>query len=200
MGVLGYKHSKESIQKIIESNKRRVYSKETLEKMRLSQLGKKASPETIKKVAKASRKPIKFVKDEKGCYICTSHATVVGYPVISRDKKRYRMGRYLYSLKYGPIPEGMFVCHTCDTPKCINIKHFFLGTAQDNSDDMINKGRYKPTYGTINGQSTLTEKDIINIRSYTYYKGLHKELGKLYNVTQTHIWSIRSKRSWKHIP
>jgi hypothetical protein len=41
----------------------------------------------------------------------------------------------------GPVPDGIFVCHTCDNPLCINIEHLFLGTPKQNTQDMIKKGR-----------------------------------------------------------
>jgi hypothetical protein len=66
-----------------------------------------------------------------------------GYGRIRVGARLLMAHRYSYQLSNGEIPPGMLVCHKCDNPKCINPSHLFLGTAEDNAHDKVNKKRYK---------------------------------------------------------
>lgn len=92
--------------------------------------------------------------------------------------------RYSYELWFGEIPEGMYVCHTCDNPKCVNPSHLFLGTQQDNMDDMLSKGRLNDRSGENNSRSKLTWDEVEFIR-YSYSKGLYNQyvLAKMFDVS-----------------
>lgn len=65
-----------------------------------------------------------------------------GYGRYSEGGKEWLAHRYSATLVYGKIPNGTYVCHTCDIPLCVNPNHLFLGSPQENVDDMISKNRH----------------------------------------------------------
>jgi len=64
-----------------------------------------------------------------------------GYGQVKWNGHGTRAHRVAWELIYGPILEGLLVCHTCDNPPCCNPSHLFLGTQKDNIQDAIHKGR-----------------------------------------------------------
>lgn len=84
---------------------------------------------------------------ENTCWSFSTKGDKDGYPQVigSKHCKEHSLTRahqVSYFIYHGEISEGMLVCHHCDNPSCVNPDHLFLGTHQDNVDDMMNKGRY----------------------------------------------------------
>lgn len=85
--------------------------------------------------------------DESGCWNWRLRKDRGGYGRMriqmgSADSFRFEGAhRYAYLIFKGEIPEGMEVCHTCDNPACVNPEHLWLGTHQQNMQDMHSKGR-----------------------------------------------------------
>lgn len=72
--------------------------------------------------------------------------------------------RISWELTHGEIPDGLWVLHHCDNPPCVRPDHLFLGTAQDNVDDSIRKGR----------RPTLAVKSPVSKRQKSPYPGMKR--------------------------
>ena len=86
------------------------------------------------------------------------------------------------------------VCHTCDTPLCVNPDHLSVGTAKTNMQDMARKGRgsngvrYR---GLDNPRGKLPDVQVKAIKDL-FETGSYKqvELAEMFDVTRSHIWKI----------
>jgi predicted XRE-type DNA-binding protein len=106
----------------------------------------------------------------------------------------------MYEAHKGKIPKGLIVCHKCDNKMCINPDHLFVGTQADNMRDMCEKGRKFITNGEVNGQSKLTEEQVIEIRSIRKTQGLSQQkIADMFNVSRANIGLIVTGERWKYL-
>lgn len=118
---------------------------------------------------------------------------------VSKAERSVLAHRFGYKLLVGPIPPGMRVCHTCDNPPCQNPAHWFLGTAKDNSQDMVSKNRGNPARGERHARARLTEEDVVEIRRRHQTGELARDIAADYNLSVTYISKVAHGGRWANV-
>jgi len=120
------------------------------------------------------------------------------FQIGGKGSKHVSAHRYSYELHKGPIPEGMVIMHSCDTPRCVNPDHLRAGTHKENTADMIAKGRKVVVAPKGEGhlKARLTEELVLEIRSSTK---TNRAWAERLGVSITCIRKARVGETWKHI-
>ena len=136
----------------------------------------------------------KHVVSDSGCWEFTGARDKNGYGVFGFKQRRAH--RASYEFYVGPIPIGIFVCHTCDNPCCINPKHLFLGTPRDNMIDKSNKGRTSRLFGERNPMAKLTDDQRREIVSLHKSGETYSDIAKKYSVAFQTVGKIVKKANY----
>lgn len=133
-----------------------------------------------------------------------------GYGFFKLDGRTCAAHRVSYLITHGVWNTGGHftqICHTCDNPACVNPAHLYNGSAQENANDKIERGRMRGAFGfdreplTLPGESNprakLTEHDV---RAILACADSEKTLSQRYGVSRWAIHNIRHGKSWRHIP
>ncbi len=126
--------------------------------------------------------------------------TINTYFVRAREKLGlYNRDQLLaYARAHGEIEAADRVLHRCDNPPCVNPGHLFIGTAADNTADMVSKGRQHR--GSTHHRAKLTDTDVKEIRKIlTSSSRSDIEIAKQFHVSPAAIWFIRTGKGWKHV-
>lgn len=142
--------------------------------------------------------------DKRGpdeCWEWTASKVPYGYGQFWTGERRMQSHRFAYELTHGPIAEGVFICHHCDNPGCVNPAHLFAGTPQDNTLDMLTKDRHKRVGqpGQSNPSAKLTRQKVKMIRERSRQGESAQALAAEHNVSVATIYHIVARRSWKHV-
>jgi hypothetical protein len=109
-----------------------------------------------------------------------------GYGMFHYQGKPIKASRMAYALTAGvnvlDIPSQHYRCHKCDQPICVRPDHTFTGTAQDNFDDAVQKGR----------QRRIAPEAVEQIRAM--HTMTMKARAEMFQVSPTLVWLIVHNR------
>lgn len=75
-----------------------------------------------------------------GCWLWVGRTTRDGYGMMRFRGNHTGTHRIAYMVLRGE-PGKWLVCHHCDTPRCVNPSHLYLGTDRSNHEDKRARGR-----------------------------------------------------------
>ena len=157
-----------------------------------------------------------FEKKENGCWEWIKGKNPAGYGVFKNlDDRTQNRGnkmrnilahRSSYNIFKGEIPEGKFVCHTCDNRSCCNPDHLWIGDAKQNARDALRKNRlhvknltYRSKKGCPSINAKLTEDDVKQIKKRINNNDRIIEISEDYNVGFACIYNIKNGKTWSNI-
>lgn len=151
-----------------------------------------------------SRILIKSVMNTSGCLEWQGAITQAGYGQISvkRGDKHIMITAHRahwIAMNGEWLPRDVFVCHKCDNPLCVNLDHLFLGSAKDNMEDMIRKGRWGKTRRYATRECRYSREVVEAVRKEV---GSNKDIALKYGMSVTYVYDIRrgkAKRFAEHV-
>lgn len=140
---------------------------------------------------------------DDGCWEWLASRQPTGYGQFRAKGTMDLAHRISYRIFRGPIPAGMFVCHTCDNRGCVRPSHLFLGTQSDNMQDAKGKGRTNKNprfWGDNHPRATLTNEQVREIR-LLISRGDEPmtNIARRYGTTPAVIYNIKSGASWSRV-
>lgn len=133
---------------------------------------------------------VALTADDSRCWEWQGVINNKGYGITTENQKRWYAHRYAWMLENGRNPV-LNILHSCDNPRCVNVRHLREGTQQENMMEAARKGRCQ-------GQSSLplTVHDVPYIRQSIRQGKTTRALGTEFQVSYSTIQDINNGIHW----
>ena len=131
----------------------------------------------------------KYYIAENGCWEWMGGRNRFGYGSFNIGRITFAH-RASWILHESDIPSDMLVLHKCDNPGCVNPKHLFIGTNQDNTRDAVKKGRHKLDRNRTIPLFIAWTDDLRIREAYMKFKIPVKKIAMMYKVSHNTISEI----------
>ena len=136
------------------------------------------------------------------CDIFTGCKDTHGYGQIKNKGKNILVHRWVLENSKGPIPNGMCVLHSCDTPACVNVEHLRLGTHAENMKDKHFRGRSNNVprgHTHKRPRAKVTEEQVVAIKVALAAKKSQISQAVRFGVSRNLISEIYLEKTWRHL-
>lgn len=153
-------------------------------------------------------------RTESGCLECGLTPSSK-YPMVKVNGKYHRALRLVYATSNRvTIPNGMYICHTCDNTRCVEPLHLYMGTPKQNSADRELRGRSKPqsgadhwtarnpdkvTRGEQHGRGKLKEADIMQMLDKLQQGAKQQDIADEFGVARGYVSLVARGKRWAHL-
>ena len=139
-----------------------------------------------------------------GCWLWLGSSSPDGYGLVGKRQNNAPIYAHRVACEavHGEIPCGMYACHHCDNPSCVNPDHLYIGTPSENiSDAYRRKRRSRTNSGTFpEGETHRNAK--LNVDAVRFIRKSHEgvaSLGRRFGVSMSSISDVRAGRTWVHV-
>lgn len=130
------------------------------------------------------------------CWEWKGNAHPTGYGKFWEGDRTVYAHRFSYALAHGLTADlPLDIRHSCDNPRCVNPAHLSLGTAQDNANDRVSRGR--SLKGERHNLAKLTAEQVKFIRNSNMS---NLRLRMMFGVAKSTISAVKNGQNWKHLP
>ena len=138
--------------------------------------------------------------DPEACWWWTASKNGTGYGLFNFDGKQHLAHRIAWELHNdSKIPDGLLACHTCDQPACVNPRHIYIGTHQDNANDVTERDRWNHKKGEDAAASKLTNKDVLAIVARFNSGESGRAIAADYDISFSVVHNIMGGKTWAHL-